>query len=189
MQTVFNVEELLRAATAAMSGPEWSFKRMVGDNSDKAHGYKSKMLVDFGKVRAAGMHFQFVIDAFEPVQRMWLSSMDPGGFLVPHCDTDNCERWQLPIIPSGEWVSDEVPEIIPGVAYKFKSWKPHGVLNNGTRTRIHLVIDRAVPNEDFERPENVFDHPLPPEMQRLKDEALRDYNLRNNSYISSQWMF
>lgn len=90
-------------------------------------------------------HFGWVLDEFAPVDTVWLSWIEAGGFIRPHIDAGpHRDRWQIPIRPSGTMTvdGDEFPAEA-GVPFQVRHWLPHSV-QVGDIPRVHLVIDRDV---------------------------------------------
>lgn len=98
--------------------------------------------------------FKWVLSEFAPVKVAWLSWIEPGGFVVPHKDGGPyMERWQVPIQTSGRFVQDgELLGQVAGVPFRVEQWRPHEVVNDGDRPRVHLVIDRDILANDSSAP-------------------------------------
>jgi hypothetical protein len=110
-----------------------------------------------------GGWFDFVLEQFAPVYVAWGSWIEPGGFIVPHVDAGPYrERWQVPIITSGEFDDHDQQ---PGVPFRVEHWLPHSVWNTGAGPRIHLVIDRDVVANDTRAAFRTF--PIPPERKEF----------------------
>lgn len=108
------------------------------------HGYRRVVLVSAGQRQPHAELFGFVLDELAPVWDAWLSWIEPGGFIVPHCDAGPWwERWQVPIAAAGDWHT-ESGDFTPrtGEAFPVQHWEPHAVTNRGDTPRIHLVVDR-----------------------------------------------
>ncbi len=134
------------------------------------HGYRRVPLVAAGKHQPHSGWFGFVWDAVGPVVDCTLSRLDPGGFIVPHRDAGPWrERWQIPIVTSGEWHADPPITPIAGVPFLARHWEPHAVTNRGDRPRIHLVIDRSVLVDRDPLPFATF--PVPADMADLVDRS------------------
>lgn len=122
------------------------------------HGYRRAVLVDAGRLLPEAEPFRFMLDAFEPVYEAWVSLIEPGGFIIPHCDRGPFrERWQVPVVTAGNGLSGDA-----GVPFRVAHWKPHAVWNTSDRARVHVVIDRAVwmnPKEPYAASFETFDVP------------------------------
>lgn len=133
------------------------------------HGYRRVVLVSAGQWKQHAHLFGFVWDAMSPVRDVTLSQLEPDGFIAPHRDAAPWfERWQVPIVTSGQWHGPE-PQAQPGVPFLVAHWKPHAVTNRGTRPRIHLVIDRGIAIERDPLPYATF--PVPDDMADLVDRS------------------
>lgn len=124
----------------------WSLPSTFGETGVH-HGYRRVVLVSAGQWQPHAELFAFVWDAMSPVADAWLSSIEPGGFIVPHCDGGPWkERWQIPIRAQGHWHGEAAAFApISGEAFPVEHWKPHAVTNRSSEPRIHLVVDRNVP--------------------------------------------
>jgi hypothetical protein len=132
----------LRAALAAVPEGSWSLPSTYRETKVH-HGYRRVVLVSAGIVQPAALPFADALTEFAPVREAWLSSIEPGGFIVPHRDAGPwLERWQVPIQASGLF-DDRRPE--DGVCFQVEHWKRHSVWNDGDQPRIHIVIDRDMP--------------------------------------------
>ena len=89
--------------------------------------------------------FEWVLKDFEPVKNVWLSHIEPGGYIPPHKDASPwLERWQIPIQPSGVFIIDgEEQEQVAGVPFRVAQWEWHSV-TVGDTPRVHLVVDRDI---------------------------------------------
>jgi len=125
------------------------------------HGYRRAALVQAGHWLPVAELFWFVLNDFSPTHEVWISHIDPGGFIVPHNDASRWrERWQVPIQPAGVMVLDGVETTSEaGVPFPVAHWAPHSVWNLTDKPRIHLVIDLA---RYIERPAAPFQtFPIP----------------------------
>lgn len=114
-------------------------------NTGVHHGYRRVVLVSAGRRQEHAALFDYVWDALHPVKDAWLSWIDPGGFIAPHRDPGPWwERWQIPIVTSGEWHGDSTFTARDGEAFPVEHWEPHAVTNRGPHPRIHLVADRDI---------------------------------------------
>jgi hypothetical protein len=99
-------------------------------------------LVAGGSPLEVAAPFQFVLKRFAPVHEVWLSFIDPGGFIVPHRDAGPYrERWQVPIIAAGCLSGVDAAD---GVPFPVRHWERHFVRNDTEHPRVHIVIDRDV---------------------------------------------
>lgn len=136
------------------------------------HGYRRVVLVSAGQRRVYSDLFGFVWDAMSPVWDVTLSRLEPGGFIIPHRDAGPWrERWQVPIVTSGEWRGADVVHPEPGVPFLAKHWQPHAVTNRGSIPRIHLVVDRGVPVDRDPLPFTTY--PVPADMADLVERSHR----------------
>lgn len=119
------------------------------------HGYRSSQLVDAGRPRSTC--FADVLAEFAPVYEAWVSWIDPGGFILLHCDAGPYrERWQVPISTAG---GGPCGRAVDGQPFRVHQWEPHHVVNDTGRPRIHLVIDRDVIVDDSLTPFTVYEEP------------------------------
>lgn len=159
----------LHAALAEIPDSAWSLASTYQDTGVH-HGYRRVVLVSASHWNPHADLFGFVWDAVGPVVDCTLSRLDPGGFIVPHRDAGPWrERWQIPIVTSGEWHADPPITPIAGVPFLARHWEPHAVTNRGDRARIHLVIDVDVPVDRGPLPFATF--PVPADMADLVDRS------------------
>lgn len=89
-----------------------------------------------------------LLESFAPVREAWLSSIEPGGFIVEHIDGGpHYERWQIPLAPDGYLVAGDDAAIVPievGVPFRVHQYEWHSVESPGPGPRVSLVIDRDV---------------------------------------------
>ena len=131
------------------------------------------------------VYFADYIDILEKIptsgakEKLHLSILKPGGFIIPHIDAGNpfLERWQIPLQVAGmfwqdgEWFRIEKP-------MKIKQWLPHAVINNDNVDRIHLVYEVANVPEDSPKEQVPFSFSeMLPEVQEL----IRKVQPTNNS--------
>jgi hypothetical protein len=129
--------EALQAALALIPPASWSLPSTV-EATGVHHGYRRVVQVELDP-------FRFVLERFEPVRDAWLSSIDPGGFILIHSDAGPFyDRWQVPIATSGWMDQGSAEPASNGVPFRVDHWKPHSVANPGGAPRVHLVIDRDV---------------------------------------------
>ena len=88
--------------------------------------------------------------------RVMLANMAPGGVIHPHRDTNPAAKWphkiHVPLV-----TNDQVTFTIDGVGYHLKEGEAvevsnmatHGVTNQGTTARIHLIFEYY----DLDQPE------------------------------------
>lgn len=90
--------------------------------------------------------FAWLLSDFEPVKEVWISRIEPGGFIKPHRDAGpHYDRWQIPIQPAGTFTVNGIDiDQKPGVPFQVEHWEWHEIRNETDRPRIHLVIDRDV---------------------------------------------
>jgi hypothetical protein len=152
----------LHAALAAVPAGSWSLPSTY-QGTGVHHGYRRVVLVSACQRQPAADPFGWLLDEFGPVRDAWLSSIDPGGFIVPHRDAAPWfERWQMPIQASGLF-DDYRPE--DGRPFRVTHWREHSVWNDGDRPRIHVVIDRDIRLDLPPEPFAVF--PVPPEYDHM----------------------
>lgn len=133
------------ALWTALSGiPEgaWSLPSTFAGTSVH-EGYSRIQLITGGFAQSPYAElFEFVLRDFEPIDKVWLSCITPGGYIIPHADAGPWrERWHVPIQAAGLF-NDERPE--DAVPFQVEHWKKHSVVNDTNHLRIHLVIDRDV---------------------------------------------
>lgn len=135
----------LRDALASVPAGAWSLPSTYA-STRVHHGYRRVTLVDAGRRWAEAEPFDLVLQALAPVHGAWLSWIDPGGFIVPHRDAGPWrERWQVPIAAAGRFHHDtDTFAPADGVAFAVQHWRPHAVVNDTDRPRIHVVVDRDV---------------------------------------------
>ena len=106
-----------------------------------------------------------------PYQRIFWARLGPGGFIVPHIDTGPFwERWHIPIQPAGWfWENGKYFEPEEDVPFRVHHWLPHAVYNNTLRTRIHLIVDRAIKPPEAPKPGLLVLTEMIPEIQELID--------------------
>ncbi len=138
------------------------------------HGYRQVTLVQAGRLLPAGRLWADVLNAFAPVGKAWLSWIDPGGFILPHRDAGPwLQRWQVPIVAAGSMCQGEWAPAQAGVPFRVAHWEPHSVANRGSEPRVHLVLDRDVPDgPEASGPFEVFD--VPADLADLLEAALID---------------
>lgn len=130
----------LTACLAAIPHTAWGETSTL-EQSGTHHGYRTASLVQPDGLQPLWHVFEPVLRAFAPVYQAWVSSLEPGGYILPHIDAGPYrERWQVPIIPGS--LNDL--QAVAGVAFPVAHWEPHSVVNDTDRPRIHLVIDRQV---------------------------------------------
>lgn len=135
----FDVAEL-QAALAA-TPDEWSLPSTYAE-TNAHHGYRRIVLVSAGNRTPAATPWAAILDAFDPIREAWLSSIDAGGFIVPHRDgAPWFERWQVPIRTAGTF--DDIAAT-DGVPFRVTHSQPHAVWNDGDTARVHIVIDRDI---------------------------------------------
>lgn len=152
-------------ALAGVPPSSWSLPSRYADTGVH-HGYRRVPLFSAWRPQPHAGLFGFVWDTVGPVKDATLSSLDPGGFIVPHRDAGPwLHRWQLPIIVSGDWhgLTPVTPE--SGVLFLARHWEPHAVTNRGTTARIHLVFDCVPQIEADPLPFATF--PVPADMADL----------------------
>lgn len=133
--------ERLRSCLAAVPDSTWSLPSSFAATGVH-QGYSRAVLVEAGRYTPAGDLFGFVLDEFGPVWSAGAAAVEPGGFIVPHCDAGpHRERWHVPIEPAGATCGVEA---VAGVPFPVEHWEPHDVINDTDRRRVHLVIDRDV---------------------------------------------
>lgn len=129
---------MLRAALAFVSPGAWSLPSTLA-GTGVHHGYRRVVRRDLPA------EFAPILDAFTPVHDAWLSWIDPGGFILRHCDAGPYrDRWQVPITTAGWTYLASPVAAVDGVPFRVEHWKPHSVANPSTSPRVHLVIDRDV---------------------------------------------
>lgn len=135
------------------------------------HGYRRVVLVSARHRHTYADLFGFVWDAMQPVRDVTLSRLESGGFIAPHRDAGPWfERWQIPIVVSGQWHGDGAHRRTQaGVAFPVAHWERHAVTNRGPGPRIHLVIDRDIPIHRDSLPFEAF--PIPADMADLVDRS------------------
>ena len=147
----------------------WSTPSAFRD-TDVHHGYRRVPLVTAKYHYPVASLFDVVWDAFGPVRDATLSQLLPGGFIVPHRDAGPwLERWQIPIVVSGQWHSVDPPSVVAGFPFMVKHWESHAVTNRGSVPRIHLVVDRDIPVCIESLPFATF--PVPADMADLVDRS------------------
>lgn len=106
-------------------------------------GYRRIQLITGGFVQSPYAElFEFVTREFEPIDKVWLSYIDPGGFIIPHIDAGPWrERWHVPIQAAGLFNEQRPEDAVP---FQVQHWAKHWVTNDTDHPRIHLVIDRDV---------------------------------------------
>lgn len=127
----------LRDALARVPESAWSLPSSF-TATGAHHGYRRVVLAELAP-------FRFVLDEFDPIHDAWLSSIEPGGYIVAHRDKGpHRERWQVPVSTAG-WMEQNGMRsaAVDGVPFRVEQWLTHAVGNPTTRPRIHLVIDRA----------------------------------------------
>lgn len=160
----------LRAALAAVPESAWSLPSSYAVTGVH-HGYRQVTLARPGYTCPEAAPFAFVLERFAPVREAWLSWIAPGGFIRPHRDAGPWwERWQVPIAAAGAFRGDGDTVPVDGVPFPVEHWNPHAVINDTDRSRIHLVIDRAVRLPLPARPFHLF--PVPDDMADLVDRSL-----------------
>lgn len=138
----------LRSAVDGIPEGAWSSPSTFAQTKVH-HLYSRIQLITGGVVQSSNAEaFAFVLRDFEPVDKAWLSWIDPGGYIVPHADAGPWkERWHVPIQAAGLF-NDERPQ--DAVAFRVEHWLKHSVTNDTDHPRIHLVIDRdAVAGPDL----------------------------------------
>ena len=160
----------LQAALAAIPEEAWSLPSTYTETRVH-HGYRRVALVSAGQLRTFAPHFDFVLEQLAPVRDVWLSWIEPGGFIVPHRDAGPWrERWQIPINAAGDWCGTATFTPEDGVAFPVEHWAPHAVVNATDRPRIHLVLDRDI---WLERPSEPFEvYPIPDDMTDMVRRSL-----------------
>lgn len=149
----------LHAALASVPAGAWSLPSSYAETGVH-HGYRRVVLVDAGHPRPEAAPWGFVLEALSPVYSAWLSSIAPGGFIVPHRDAGPWrERWQVPVQAAGNWHDDEVSTPVDGRAFRVEHWQRHAVTNRTDRARIHLVVDRDVWLDEPAAPFHLFEVP------------------------------
>lgn len=156
----------LLAALAGVPAEAWSLPSVYADTAVH-HGYRRVGLVTAGQYQPYAELFDFVWGELGPVRDATLSQIDPGGFVIPHRDSGPWrERWQVPILASGEWHwQEESFSPRAGVAFLARHWEPHWVTNRGAGPRIHLVVDLDEPVDRDPLPFATF--PIPADMADL----------------------
>jgi len=158
----------LRSTLDEIPTNAWSLASTYRDTGVH-HGYRRVVLVSAGHWHPHADLFGFVWDAMNQVRDVTLSMLEPGGFIAPHRDAAPWfERWQVPIVTSGDWHGQDVHAEV-GVAFPVKHWEPHAVTNRGRSPRIHLVIDRDVAIRRDPLPFETF--PIPDDMAGLVDRS------------------
>lgn len=159
----------LVSALAQITESAWSIPSTYQDTGVH-HGYRRVVLVSAGHHKRYADLFGFVWEALHPVRDVTLSRLESGGFIAPHRDAAPWfERWQVPIISSGQWHGDGAHQPAVGVAFPVAHWEPHAVTNRGPGPRIHLVIDRDIPIRRPVLPFEMF--PVPADMADLVDRS------------------
>lgn len=161
----------LHSALAEIPADAWSLPSTYAATRVH-HGYRRVVLVSAGQLQGHADPFRFVFDKLAPVYDAWVSSLEPGGFIVPHRDAGPWrERWQIPIQAAGEWCGTESFTPCDGQAFPVEHWGRHAVINRTTRSRIHLVLDRDV---WVDRPATLFEaFPVPDDMTDLVRRSLQ----------------
>lgn len=159
----------LREALRQIPSDAWSLASTFRDTGVH-HGYRRVVLVSAGHRKPYADLFEFAWDALSPVRDVTLSRLEPGGFIAPHRDAGPWfERWQIPIVTSGQWHGDGEHQPQAGVAFPVRHWEPHAVTNRGPGPRIHLVVDRDIPIARDPLPFETF--PIPDDMADLVDRS------------------
>lgn len=160
----------LRQALAAVPSTAWSLPSTYAETRVH-HGYRRVTLVDAGRRWPQAELFRIVLDAFAPIHDAWLSSIEPGGFILPHRDAGPWrERWQVPIVAAGEFHGDDTFVPMGGRAFQVEHWKAHAVSNTAEHPRVHVVIDRAVWLDRPAEPFTTF--PVPDHMAGMVQRSL-----------------
>lgn len=140
--------EQLRVALAAIPATAWS-KPSTFAATGVHHGYRRVALAKAGRLLDAAEPFRFALEPFAPVWDAWLSSIDPGGFVVAHRDAGpHRERWQVPVTPAR-------------APFRVSHWEPHEVRNTTDHPRVHVVIDRDVVVRSERTPFELLEVPCP----------------------------
>lgn len=161
--------ERLVSALAQLPESAWSLPSTFRDTGVH-HGYRRVVLVSAGYPNRYADLFEFSWESLLPVRDVTLSRLEPGGFIAPHRDAGPWfERWQIPIVASGQWHGDGAHQPQVGVAFPVRHWEPHAVTNRGPGPRIHLVIDRDIPIPRDPLPFETF--PIPDDMADLVDRS------------------
>lgn len=128
---------VLHAELERIPAEAWSLPSTFAETGVH-HGYRRVVLVESGYRREAW--FGFVLDQFAPVFSAWLSWIDAGGFIRPHCDAGPYrQRWQIPVRTAGTFDGRRATD---GVPFVVEHWQRHRVDNPTDRPRVHLVVDR-----------------------------------------------
>lgn len=97
--------------------------------------------------------FREVLDRFQcPLKTVRLMQLSPGSTIKEHCDPDidadnGYARLHIPITTSAEvtFLLNQRPlAMTPGSVWSLRLSDPHSVVNRGTSSRVHLVIDAEV---------------------------------------------
>ncbi|MEE3066576.1 MAG: aspartyl/asparaginyl beta-hydroxylase domain-containing protein [Actinomycetota bacterium] len=167
--TTFDPGQLL-TALAGIGEDAWSLPSRFTETGVH-HGYRRVVLVNNGHHKPHAELFGFVWDAMHPIRDATLSRIDPGGFIAPHRDGGPWQqRWQIPIVASGQWHAQETFNPQPGKAFEARHWEQHAVTNRGDGPRIHLVVDRDIPVDREALPFATF--PVPADMADLIERSV-----------------
>ena len=109
------------------------------------HGYRQITVALSGRYQLDG--FADWCDRFAPLRTVWLSRIQPGGFIVEHIDAGPFfERWQIPLTTTGVLVQGGTPVSHQvGTPFRVRQFDWHSVHNHADADRVSLVIDRDVP--------------------------------------------
>ena len=109
------------------------------------HGYRQVSVMVAGRWQIEAL--DWMVDRFAPALNVWMSRLEPGGYIVEHIDEGPyLERWQVPFTTAGTLLHDGVP--VPheaGVPFRVAQFDWHSVSNDSNVDRVSLVIDRNIP--------------------------------------------
>lgn len=134
--------------TQIVAGVEWS-EPSTFDQTEVHHGYR----------RNKG-HLPALYDEWG-TQDLWLSWIDPGGYILPHRDAGPYRRRiQIPIRPSGYMWTEADGWTHHTSRFEVPHWGPHAVVNPGPGPRVHLVVDLPETVNDSHWPFETYGWPI-----------------------------
>jgi hypothetical protein len=143
----FDPEELARCVidARAVPGEDWSAPSTL-EATGVHHGMSRQRVVSDGYRHPPAALFERVLDRFAPVRMMYVSQLDPGGFIVSHRDASPWyDRWHVPVLAAGTYTEEgRVYTPIAGEPFRVRHWVCHALSNPGPDVRVSLVIDRDV---------------------------------------------